>query len=97
MNSYDIAVLTALSELGKRYGLEPYDLDANIQAPDSGPEVKISFDKPPNGDKSQRYWRMMSDLGISDQHGPQLTGTEEIVWTTVQAALKRAPNSVFRA
>lgn len=96
LNNYDVAVMTALNELGQRYGLEPFDLDASIHIPESGPEVRIRFETPPPPAKQRQYWRLMNDLGIGDPNGPELSGTEESVWATVQGALKRAPKQTGR-
>lgn len=97
LNNFDIAVLAALNELGRRFGLQPFDLDASLHIPKNGPEVRICFSKPPQEANSVQYWKMIKALGIAESDGPELSGTEEAVWNAVQAALRRAPNPIGRA
>jgi hypothetical protein len=90
MNNFEVAVMMTINELGRRYGLEPYEIDASIHTPTSGPEVIVRFETPPEA-KADAYRRMMRDLGIADPGGSPLLGSEASVWKTLQTALRRAP------
>lgn len=93
IDNYHLAVMTAVNELAGRHGLKPYEFSADVRSARDvkEPPIILNFDDPPSG-RGGGYSRMISALGLSLDSDPlQLSGTEQHVWDTIQAALARAP------
>lgn len=102
LNNIDIAILTLVNELARRYQIEPYDFVATIRhdcQPNSriggsedysGREI-LAFESFPEDEiKLLRIGKMLHALGIPEEES-QLIGDDDKIIKTLNKALQVAP------
>ena len=92
MDNNDVAILTKLNDLAERRGLKPYDFVAVTRWDESREVFTLKFEVHThgNGQRKERYGKMLTDLGI----GPDssfLSGSTESIIDALDHALSLTP------
>jgi len=70
LDNINIAIMTKVNELAKRYGLKPHEFLATVKDLPDNPGTLLTFRAPPTGNpiKEKSFSKMLQVLGV-DQDG----------------------------
>src|SRR5262245_58792387 len=96
LNNIDVAILTTLNELARRYGLRPTDIVATVRDDNNEYKSVLYFEVPAQGNalREERYGKMLQALGVSCDG--VLKGTDEHILDALDNALRHTPKRHLR-
>ncbi len=87
-----VAILTKTNDLLERFGVHPCDVVVTTRSDDKRGTVLFFETPPPDPEGEERFFRMLTHLGLSDTQ-LELAGTDRHIYDRLQEALSRAPRT----
>lgn len=96
LDNVEIAILSRLNELAERHGLSPLDFHAVLLREKEGQSTLRFIDVPEEVVPQDRFARMLTGLGITDDDTLDIAGTDQQLYDTLQWAIQQAPKPPAR-